>query len=229
MLTVSGGGVKVRVRREIAPLVQTLLAATVLMGYRLKVGACWGFANRPIRGTKTASNHSWGLAVDVNSEDNPMGSKLITDLPPKVVHAWESCHFYWGGRYENRPDAMHFEYVGRPQDVAADLKRARALLASLTKPPTGGSAEGNMADWTEAELRRIYQAEEEEYAKRFWVAPTGTGTALIKVIRDMKQQLDRIEGDTQQIQKTQELMKTLDDNVATLAAAPGSSGLQDSK
>jgi len=137
MITVTGGGVKVRVRREIAQLVETLLNLTDKT-YNLKPGACWGFANRPIRGTQTASNHSWGLAVDLNAEDNPMGSTFRSNIPPAVVKAWESCHFYWGGRYTSRPDSMHFEYVGRPADVAADLKRAKALLspaAPVVAPP----------------------------------------------------------------------------------------------
>lgn len=128
MISVSGGGVRVRVRREIAPLVQALLDVTAKLGYTLKANACWGFANRPIRGTQTASNHSWGLAVDLNSEDNPMGSTFRSDIPPSVVHAWEACGFYWGGRYGNRPDTMHFEYVRRPGDVLVDLARAEKLL-----------------------------------------------------------------------------------------------------
>jgi hypothetical protein len=135
MLTVAGGGVKVRVRREIGPLVQALLTFTATV-YHLNVGECWGFANRAIRGTQTASNHSWGLAVDLNAPDNPMSSTFRTNIPPAVVHAWEASGFYWGGRYVNTPDAMHFEYVGRPADVAADLARARQLLAP--PPPEEG-------------------------------------------------------------------------------------------
>jgi hypothetical protein len=132
MTTVAAAGVKVSVRREIAALVTTLLQVTEKLGYNVLPGQTWGFANRPIRGTQTASNHSWGLAVDINSLANPMGSTLKTDLPPAVVRAWESCGFYWGGRYENRPDAMHFEYIGRPADVAAHLAKARQLLTGST-------------------------------------------------------------------------------------------------
>ncbi len=35
-----------------------------------------------------------------------------------------------------------------------------------------------MADWTQEQLRAMMQAENEEYAIRFWIDPTGTGTAL---------------------------------------------------
>lgn len=153
MLTVAGGGVKVRVRREVGPLVQTLLSLTEQLGYKLNAGACWGFANRPIRGTQTASNHSWGLALDLNAPDNPMGTTFRTNIPPAVVRAWESCHFYWGGRYAKRPDPMHFEYVGRPADVTADLIRAHWLQA----PPEEG--------FTVAEADRVIAFLREEIAR----------------------------------------------------------------
>jgi D-alanyl-D-alanine carboxypeptidase len=126
MVKVGRAGVTVTVRREIAPLVAVLLDKTErLFKYDVKKGQTWGFANRPIRGTRTPSNHSWGLAVDINSLANPMGSRFVTDLPPAVVAMWEGCGLYWGGRYQKRPDAMHFEYIGRPQDVAAHLRRAQ--------------------------------------------------------------------------------------------------------
>jgi D-alanyl-D-alanine carboxypeptidase/Putative peptidoglycan binding domain len=124
-------GVKVFVRKEIAPLVATLLEATEKRhGYDIKAGQTWGYACRPIRGTQTASNHSWGLAVDINSLSNPMGATFKSDMPPAMVAMWWACGFYWGGWYSRRPDAMHFEYLRRPGDVAADLATARRHLSS---------------------------------------------------------------------------------------------------
>lgn len=133
------------VRREVAPLVQVLLEITDRLGYDVnpagQVNQTWGAACRAIRGTSTASNHSWALAVDLNSLANPMQSTFKSNIPPAVVHAWELCRWYWGGRYSNRPDAMHFEYIGTPAQVAGDLARARAFLAQLVKPkpPTGSN------------------------------------------------------------------------------------------
>jgi len=143
MVKVTNGDHSVVVRREIAELVLTLFKVTAKYGYdvnpRGEVNQTWGFACRAIRGSSTASNHSWGLATDINSLHNPMGSTFRTDLPPNVVHAWEVCGFYWGGRYMNRPDTMHFEYIGRPQDVAADLAEAKRMLnppkAPTVRPP----------------------------------------------------------------------------------------------
>lgn len=125
MRQLSAGGIKLTVRREIVPLVEALLTATVAMGYRPKSGQSWGYACRPIRGSKIASNHSWGLAVDLNSSSNPMSSNFRTDIPPKVVKMWEACGFYWGGRYLSRPDTMHFEYLGKPSAVAIHTRKAK--------------------------------------------------------------------------------------------------------
>jgi hypothetical protein len=138
---VSKAGVVVPVRREIAELVAVLFEATEKrFKYDIKSGQTWGFACRAIRGTNVPSNHSWGLAVDINSLTNPMQSTFKSDMPPAMVQMWEACGFYWGGRYRNRPDAMHYEYIFRPTDVAKHLTKARRYLSGTAKPspkPTG--------------------------------------------------------------------------------------------
>lgn len=135
------GGAAAQVRKEIVALVETLFAITELEGYKLKAASTGGYNCRAIAGTRTASNHSWGLAVDLNWNDNPYSLIFKSDIPPAVVNAWEQAGFYWGGRYRVRKDAMHFEYLGSPSNVARDLKIAKARLASLKstvptpKPP----------------------------------------------------------------------------------------------
>ncbi len=138
MKTVRAAGVAVSVRREVAELVEVLLVATEELGYNVKPGnvaggGTWGFADRPIRGTRTPSNHSWGLAVDINSSVNPMQSTFRSDIPPAVVKMWEACGWYWGGRYTRTPDTMHFEYLGKPSSVEGDLAKARGFL-KVTAP-----------------------------------------------------------------------------------------------
>lgn len=119
-------GVIVFVRKEIGPLVATLFDATEQrFGYDIKAGQTWGYGCRAVRGsTTTPSNHSWGLAIDINAPANPMGKTFRSDIPPGVVAMWWDCGFYWGGWYRTRPDAMHFEYVHRPSDVGGDLVKA---------------------------------------------------------------------------------------------------------
>lgn len=148
--TVAKAGVRVTVHEDIAPLVSVLLEATEkTFDYNVKSGQTWGAACRAIRGTRIPSNHSWGLAVDINSLANPMQSRFKSDMPPKMVAMWERCGFYWGGRYQNRPDAMHFEYIGRPSDVAKDLAQALTYLLPLPDPtpqPTPPDKEWQVGD-----------------------------------------------------------------------------------
>lgn len=121
MARVTSHGVTVLVHKLIAPLVAELLDETVEGGYQLRPDECWGYASRPIRGTNTPSNHSWGLAVDLNSRTNPMGSTLVTDMPPWMTQLWKSRGFRWGGDYSGRKDAMHFEFMGTPADVGGTV------------------------------------------------------------------------------------------------------------
>lgn len=121
------------VRNEIAELVTILTAETQARGYVFGVPGdpafgCWGYANRPITGTNSPSNHSWGLAVDINAPRNPMRSPLTTDMPGWMPVLWETYRFGWGGRWTGTPDPMHYEYLGTPDQAVSDTARARADL-----------------------------------------------------------------------------------------------------
>lgn len=129
VVEVRAAGVKVTVRRELTELVSLLLAGTVhLHHYRLKAAQTGGFNCRPIGGTQKPSNHSWGLAVDLNWHDNPFQKPFRSNLPVGVVPMWWSCGFYWGGWYGKKPDPMHFEYIFRRADVARHLSKAKELI-----------------------------------------------------------------------------------------------------
>ncbi len=127
-----GDGVQLRVRKEIASLVSRLCRETIEGGYHLHRGQCWGFACRAIRGTSRPSNHSWGLAVDLNSLKNPMGPRLVTDMPDWLPALWKRNGFRWGGDYHGRKDAMHFEYMGTRAQIlghggGAEERRERVV------------------------------------------------------------------------------------------------------
>jgi hypothetical protein len=133
------GNVRVRVRREVADLVGFLISRTARLGYSVKptgepCGGTWGVACRAIKGTEppVPSWHSWGLAVDINGACNPMSTRWRCNIPPQIVEMWESAGFYWGGRYDVIRDPMHFEYLGAPADVAADLENARHAFRRLS-------------------------------------------------------------------------------------------------
>lgn len=121
----------VNVNRRIARLVDALLDETEARGYLLDQTQTGGYNNRPIAGTATASNHSWGLALDLNWRRNPVSNdgRPRTDFPAWLVPLWGSYGFAWGGNYVgNFRDAMHFEFMGSPAD--ADDMTARALDAA---------------------------------------------------------------------------------------------------
>jgi len=68
------------------------------------------YAKRSIRGHSShASTHSWGIAIDLEGQDNPLGSKGKMD--PGVVRIFKDFGFFWGGKFKSRFDPMHFQYV----------------------------------------------------------------------------------------------------------------------
>src|SRR3954451_23770644 len=64
-------GTAVNVHKHVARVVDMLLDETERRGYRLDHTQTGGYNNRPIKGTDKPSNHSWGLAVDLNWGHNP--------------------------------------------------------------------------------------------------------------------------------------------------------------
>lgn len=127
-------GARMPVHRDIAELVGWLGEQTIRRGYRIRREDTWGYACRAISGTRTPSNHSWGLAVDINAQTNPYASRLVTDMPSWMVEFWESHGFRWGGRYSRSKDAMHYEFMGTPTD-AARITATRTQPASTPPPP----------------------------------------------------------------------------------------------
>jgi predicted outer membrane protein len=109
-----------------------------------------------------------------------------------------------------------------------------------SKPPT--QQEVDDMPWTEAQLRAMMQAENEEYAIRFWIDPSGTGTALRNLVQAEKLQLDRIENalaqhasnDLQPLAldaegfspESRELVNALHSSLSDLEARPAAAQLQ---
>ena len=133
---VTKSGIRLPVRREIAPLVVGLVR-DLERGRKkpMTQGWCWGFACRAISGTQTASNHSWGLAIDLDAPENPYmsatahasahalrkefknGKVLRSTMPLNASKIAAKWGFRWGGDYTTKPDPMHFEFMGSVQDA----------------------------------------------------------------------------------------------------------------
>ena len=74
----------------------------------------WSYLNRNVRGESVKSNHSFGIAIDVNALANPLGTK--GDIPANVVQQWRTEGGAWGGDWR-RSDPMHFETHLTPEEI----------------------------------------------------------------------------------------------------------------
>jgi hypothetical protein len=81
---------------------------------------CWGYAERPIRGsTTTLSNHASGTAIDLSAPRHPLGTSPAATFTPTQIIAVHAIVgrcvlrgkrlIRWGGDYTGRKDGMHAE------------------------------------------------------------------------------------------------------------------------
>lgn len=80
--------------------------------HRLQFAGCFNarFINSNPGGR--LSHHSWGIALDINQDENPFRAK--PNMDPRIVDIFEDrWGFTWGGRWII-PDGMHFEWVKFP-------------------------------------------------------------------------------------------------------------------
>ena len=125
-------GARWDVHYDVAPILKRIVDEAERRGYRFQKGPRdvrddWGYANRPISGTRVASEHSWGLAVDIDAQDYPQGQRRR--VPPAwLIELFRSYRWEWGGNW-SYADPMHFEFTGTRNDA----KRMVAMLAG--SPP----------------------------------------------------------------------------------------------
>ncbi len=100
-----------------------------LEGTGYKINSIGGYNYRNIAGTNKLSNHAFGDAIDINPQQNPMGKNLVTDLPPNVGDIAAKYGLSWGGAWNSKKDAMHFEVP----DSAAALDKLTSSAGSAAK------------------------------------------------------------------------------------------------
>ena len=84
-----------------------------------KEGGCFNPRIARFSDGGSVSSHSWGIAVDINVDDNPLGAKPHQD--PRLVAIMAKHGFTWGGRWA-RPTAPTSEWVrDRPQQARRQL------------------------------------------------------------------------------------------------------------
>lgn len=117
-----------------------------------KQGGVGSFVCRAIKHSNPPqpSNHSSATAFDLYTRSNPMlinsaGVRFASTIHPLMVELAAAADIYWGGWYFDTSrgtycDAMHFEYMARPEDVPASLARLNAKVKEIRdrltpKPP----------------------------------------------------------------------------------------------
>jgi hypothetical protein len=158
-------GAKFTVHKDIAPIIKYLIDEVERRGYLIDHGPGdvdddWSYANRAIRGKNTPSNHSWGLAIDINAQDFPLGSSKR--LPQWIVDLFTDMHFEYGGDWSGRKDPMHFEFAGSRSQAQWIVASLAGHVVNNTKPPVPPSVPPPTPGPTAADLLFIQQLIEEE-------------------------------------------------------------------
>lgn len=130
------------------------------------IGDTGAYNPRPITGGTDWSLHAFGpgdrftfwfgptvttaLAVDIDWQNNPYGPRLVTNMPRGMVDEIKAIRtnngkqvWGWGGDYSKNKDAMHFEIVCTPADLATGI-RANAP-GPAPAPPSSPLAQLRMA------------------------------------------------------------------------------------
>ena len=103
--------------RRFVPLVRGAMRELVSQGLEeLIQGYAGCYAARHTLGVPGASlsHHSWGIAIDINAEDNPFGAEPTQDM--RLVRVMERWGMIWGGRFIV-PDGHHFEFIEQPDQA----------------------------------------------------------------------------------------------------------------
>jgi hypothetical protein len=101
----------------------------------------WGYANRPVRGSKAVSNHASATAVDINATRHGLGavgtfSPAQEEEINRILGEVDNV-VRWGGDYSGRKDEMHFEINATQEEVARVAERL-----SQAPQPQGGPTPG---------------------------------------------------------------------------------------
>lgn len=136
-----GKGV-VQVKSSIVPAVQALSAQLRAYNYATRAADTGAYNCRRITGGSGYSLHAYGIAIDINWNSNPYGSRLKTNMPRPMIEAIKAIRtnngqqvWRWGGDYTGNKDAMHFEIVCRPADLATGIKSSGGGGTNPTPAP----------------------------------------------------------------------------------------------
>ena len=110
---------KLYVNKDIIGPLETVFNRLISLQVYKEIKTFDGLFNvRYIRGSKTKlSIHSWGLAIDLNASDNPLGlspaqcaEKGLKPFTKLFYEIWRDAGWTCGTDFK-RSDGMHFEYT----------------------------------------------------------------------------------------------------------------------
>lgn len=154
------------VRPDIIPAVAALDARLRAHNYRTRKADTGAYNCRKITGGSGYSLHAYGIALDINWQSNPYGPTLVTDMPAAMVADIKAIRtrngkqvWRWGGDYAGNKDAMHFEIVCSPADlatgIAAPVEPSQEDEVDAAEVKAIVDAEGHeIRTWTREELKR---------------------------------------------------------------------------
>lgn len=149
----TGSGAKFRVSADHAVRFQGLLADLEDAGVEIKADQSGGYAKRNIAGTNTASQHSFGRAIDLNWHENARGTK--GKLDPELARSLAAKHgLTWGGDWKN-PDPMHFEVDRSASPSAAPPVAQRSITAFAGMGKTANDASSEPQDVYDGPLSNL--------------------------------------------------------------------------
>jgi hypothetical protein len=141
-MAIYAGGPRFQCDRRARDAFTQLGAVFLRHHYVIHSAGCYNC--RKITGGTSLSSHSWGTSLDVNEGTNPYRTdRLVTDMTPAmIVDVEDICTaggvhvFRWGGDWDGRPetpnsnyDAMHFEIIATPEELAAGFLAAPGTRA----------------------------------------------------------------------------------------------------
>ena len=101
----------IRVHNKLAPVLAATFQAIYDRGLTNLVQTYGGaYMYRPKRGSAKFSTHSWGIALDLNTATNQMGTK--GDIDSRIVEIFREFGWKWGGDWSGvNCDPMHFQFA----------------------------------------------------------------------------------------------------------------------
>jgi len=137
-------GARITVRNITVEAFRALDTVMKAWNYAPRKQVTGAFNCRKITGGTGFSLHAYGIAADINWDKNPFGPRLVTDMPRGMVEAILAIRtngghevFGWGGNYRRNKDAMHYEIVASPSELATGIQGQ-----TVATPPSSVSAPG---------------------------------------------------------------------------------------